>query len=107
MAITLACQSDLHSELGVPSSGTMLCGAKELHSCLLHLPQMIQERFAAQRPVGAPPISVVRSIKESAAWGSLQVDIPFEPANDIIGRTLSCEALVSLPKSLDRTWFSS
>jgi hypothetical protein len=67
--ITLICHSDLHSELGMPISGTMLCRAKEPHTCLLHLPQMMQERFAAQRPVGAPPISVVLSIKESATVG--------------------------------------
>lgn len=74
----------------------MLPAASKLHGCSCCL-QMTEERLAAQRPAGAPPISVVRAIEESTAWGSLQVDIPFEPANDIVGTRLSCKALAGLP----------
>jgi hypothetical protein len=80
----------------------MLQAARELHGSVLCLPQMTEERFAAQRPAGAPPISVVQTIEESNIWGSLQVDIPFEPANAAVGATLSCNALASLPGELLR-----
>lgn len=63
---------------------------------------MTQERLAARRPAGAPPVRVVRKIEESAAWGSMTVGIPFEPANDIVGVALSRKALERLPEDLDR-----
>ena len=86
----------------VPSVAAVLPAARELYGCVFCWPQMTEERFAAQRPAGAPPISVVQTIKESNKWGSLQVDIPIEPANAIVGATLSCKALKSLPEDLLR-----
>ena len=75
---------------------------QEATGCSWCLLQMTEERLAARRPVGAPPISVVRNIEQSELWGSTQVDIPFEPANDIVGAALSCNVFKSLPE--DTTW---
>jgi hypothetical protein len=76
--------------------------AREPPGCSWCLLQMTEERLAARRPVGAPPISVVCTIEQSELWGSTQVDIPFEPANDIVGAALSCNVFKRLPE--DTTW---
>jgi hypothetical protein len=86
----------------MPSVAVMLPATRKPNECVFCLPQMTEERFAAQRPAGAPPVSVVQTIQESNIWGSLQVDIPIEPANDIVGATLSCKALARLPEDLLR-----
>lgn len=51
---------------------------------------------------GRPTHQRDQTIKESNKWGSLQVNIPIEPANAIVGATLSCKALKSLPEDLLR-----
>lgn len=44
--------------------------------------------LADVRTAGAPPIDIVYKIPQSREWGHVEVDIPFEPANALLGRQL-------------------
>lgn len=46
-------------------------------------------------PQAPHPISVVNKIEESKQWGGVNVQIPFEAANDTLGKALSCEVFTA------------
>ena len=74
------------------------CTVHELsgHTGACFLLQMTAERLLPHRAQGAPPLQIVRTIERSNLWGGVQVDIPFEPANEFGGVELSCVAFKRL-----------
>ena len=41
--------------------------------------------LAQHRPPGLPPIEIVSKMPVSDRWAAVDVDLPFEPVNEVLG----------------------
>ena len=62
---------------------------------------MLQERalLAERRPLGMPPITVAAEMPESSQWAAVDVELPFEEVNDMLGVQL--DRVVARGRPLD------